>query len=44
MFQKTVVEGIKTHIIYPIKFFEVTAGYEIMWKDVVELDGPQMTM
>ena len=44
MFQKTVFEGIKTHILYPITFFEVTAVYEVMWKDVVELDGPQMTM
>jgi hypothetical protein len=44
MVRKTVVEGIKTHILYPITFFEVSAVYEIMWRDVVEPDGPQTTM
>ena len=33
----------KTHILCPIFFFENRAVYEIMSKNVVETEGPQMT-
>jgi len=39
-----VVEKIKTHILYSITLPENHAMYEIMWKNVVELDRLQMTM
>jgi hypothetical protein len=35
-----VVEKIKTHILFP----ENRAFYEIMWKNIVEPDRPQMTI
>ena len=38
------VEKIETHILYSIFFFENCAVYEIMWKNVVEPDRPQMTI
>jgi len=39
-----VVEKIKRHIFMFSNFsFEHRAIYEIMWKNIVEPDGPQMT-
>jgi hypothetical protein len=45
MFQTKVVEKIKTHILCSVTFFsfENRAVYEIMWKNAVEPDRPQMT-
>jgi hypothetical protein len=34
----------KTHILCSINFSENRAVYEIMWKNMVEPDTPQMTM
>ena len=45
MFQTKCVEKIKTHILCSITFFsENCAVYEIMKKDIVEPDRPQMTI
>ena len=44
MFETRVVEKFKTHILYPITFFENRVIYEIMWKNIVEPDRPQMTI
>jgi len=38
------IEKIKTHISFPVKFSENRAVYEIMWKNMVELDSLQMTI
>ena len=38
------VEKIKTHILCSIAFSKNRYVYEIMWKNVVEPDGPQMTI
>jgi hypothetical protein len=43
MFQTNVVEGIKTHFVFNIFFFENRAVYEIMWKNIVQRGRPQMT-
>jgi hypothetical protein len=43
MFQTKLVEKIKTHILCSISFAENRAVYEVMWKNAVELDRPQMT-
>ena len=44
MFQTTVVEKIKTHILCSVTFFfENLVFYEIMWKNV-EWVKPQMTI
>jgi len=40
MFQTNVVE--KKHILYSVTFFENRAGYEIMWKNIVKAERPQM--
>jgi len=43
MFQTIVVEKIKTHIVCSIIFFsENRAIYEIMWKKMVQSDGPHI--
>ena len=42
MFQTKVVEKIETHILYSITFFENRALYEIMWKNIVKSNRPQM--
>jgi len=43
-FSDKVVQKIKTHILCSITFFaENLAVYEVMWKNVVEPGGPQMT-
>ena len=45
MFQTKVVQNIKTYILRSVTFFfENRAVYEIMWKNIVERDGPQMTI
>ena len=45
MFQVKVVEKIKLQILSSIIFFfENRVVYEIMWKNIVELDSPQMTI
>jgi hypothetical protein len=43
---QTKFEGkIKTHILYSIPvFFENYAVYEIIWKTLVDLEGPQTTI
>ena len=46
MFQTKRAEEIKTHILCSITFFflENHAFYEMMWKNFVERDRPQMTI
>jgi hypothetical protein len=44
MFQTKVVEKIKTHILCSITFSESCAVYEIMWKNAVQPDRPQMAI
>ena len=47
MFQIKVVEKIKTCILCSVTFFFFFANrgiYEIMWKNIVESDRPQMTI
>jgi len=46
MFRTNFVEEIKTHILYSVTFFfsENRVVYEIMWKNIVELDRPQVTI
>jgi hypothetical protein len=44
MFQANVVEKIKTHILFSITFSENRDVYEVMWKNMVEPDSPQMTI
>ena len=44
MLQVKVVEKIPTHILYSITFSENRVDYEIMWKNMVEPDRPQMTI
>jgi len=43
MFRTKVVAKIKTHILCSVTFFN-RAIYEIMWKNIVEQDMPQMTI
>jgi hypothetical protein len=45
MFRKKVVERINKHFLVSVIFFlENRALYETMWKNIVELDRPQMTI
>ena len=44
MFQTKVVQKIKTRILRSISFSENRAVYEVMWKNIVESDGPWMTI
>jgi hypothetical protein len=44
MFQTKVVEKIKTHFSFNKFFSENPAFYEIMWRNIVETDRPQMTI
>jgi hypothetical protein len=45
MFHTNVIEKTKTRILWPVTFFfENCAVYEIMWKNIVEPDGPQMAI
>jgi len=43
MFQRKIVEKIKTDILCSVKFSENRAFYEIIWKNTVEPGRPQMT-
>ena len=42
MFEMKIVEKIKTHFVFN-NFFLNGAVSEIMWKNIVELEKPQMT-
>jgi hypothetical protein len=45
MFQTKFVEKSRTHILCSVTFFfENRVVYEIMWKNIVETDRPQMTI
>jgi hypothetical protein len=45
MLQTTVVENIKTHIVYSVTFFFLNVTVcEVMWKNIVQPDRPQMTI
>ena len=45
MLQTKLVEKIKTHFVFSnFFFFENRAVYEMMWKNIVEPDRPQMTI
>ena len=44
MFQTEVVQKIKTRILCSVIFFFNRAVCEIMWKNVIEQDKPQMTI
>ena len=44
MLQTKVVEKIKTCFMYNNSFSEYRAVYEIMWKNMVEPEKPQMTV
>jgi len=44
MLQTKVLKKIKTHILCLITFFLNHAIYEIMWKNAVEPDTPNMTI
>jgi len=44
MFQTNFVEKIKTHFMLKNFFFENPTVYEIMWKNILVPDRPQMTM
>jgi len=40
MFQTEAVGKVKTHILYSVTLLKNHAVYEIMWKNLVELDRP----
>jgi hypothetical protein len=44
MFQTKVVDKIKTYILCSETFFNNHGIYEVVWKDIVELDRQQMTI
>jgi hypothetical protein len=44
MFQRKVVEKIKTRILCSITFFLIRTVKEIMWRDIVDPGRPQMTI
>ena len=44
IFQAKVVEKLKTHFMSNNSFVENRAGYEILWKNKIEPDKPQMTI
>ena len=44
MFQTKVLETTKTQILCPVKFSEIRAFYDKMWKSMVKADRPQMTL
>ena len=44
MFLIKVAEKIKTKILYSKRFHKNPAHYEIVWKNMVEPDRPQMTI
>jgi hypothetical protein len=46
MFQTKFLDKIKTHILCPVTFSpcQNSAVYEMMWKNIVQPDRPQMTV
>jgi hypothetical protein len=44
MFQKKIVEKIKTHVICSVTFLENRAVYEITWKNIIESGRPQISV
>jgi len=42
--EKNVADKIKTHILCSVTFSENRAVYEIIWRNMVEPDRPQLTM
>ena len=44
IFQEKVEGKIKTHILFPVSFFESRTVYEKMWKNIVECHRPQTTI
>jgi len=44
MFETNTVEKIKIHILFSITVFKNCAVYEITWKNIIEMDRPQMTI
>jgi hypothetical protein len=44
VYHTEVVERLKTHSMFNIFFFENRAIYEVMWKNLVEPDKPQITI
>jgi hypothetical protein len=44
MFQAKVIEKIKTYFMFNNFFSDNHAVYEIMWKNIVDADRPQMTI
>ena len=44
MFQTKVVEKIKVHSVHNLFFAESPTIYDIMWKNIVGPDRPQMTI
>jgi hypothetical protein len=44
IFQTKVADEIKTHILCSVTFSENHVIYEIMWKNMMEPDRPQMTI
>ena len=44
MFQRKVVQKIKTHILCSVTFSENRTVYEIMWKNIVERGRTQMAI
>jgi len=44
MLQTKVVEKVKTFYVQKLFFFEKSAVYEIIWKNIVERGRPQMTI
>jgi len=44
MFQTKIVDKRKTHISFSITFSDNRAFYEMVWKNIVEPDRPQMTV
>jgi len=43
-FRQKFVGKIETHILCSLTLFENLAVYEIMWKNIVQLDRPQITI
>jgi hypothetical protein len=43
MFQTKVIEIIKTDILCSVNVFENRVVYEVMWRNAVDTDRPQMT-
>jgi hypothetical protein len=44
IFQTKVVQKIKLRILWLISFSENRAVYEVTWKNIVESEGPEMTI